>query len=143
MKGSKSRCACYAGTIGVGLCTILMSLSMVGVAFAALSKNVNIENMNSMSSMNMDALLQNSILSFFDGIGGEIILIASFGSMLAGMGFSGNRKLLPIVIVGTVILYISMYQYYSIGLQIAGALIMVFVHLPVYSYRFSKMLKLA
>lgn len=142
MKGTKCRCACYAGTIGVGLCTILMSLSMAGVAFAALSKNVNVENLNSMSSMNMDALLQNSILSFFDGIGGEIILIASFSVMLAGMWFSGNRKLLPVTIVGAVILYISMYQYYSIGLQIAGALIMVFVHLPVYNYRISRMLKL-
>lgn len=145
MKGSKCRCACYAGFVGIGLCTTLMVLSMAGVATVALSKNSNVGSIINDPSMSNHTLSvsQNIVLTFFDGMGGQVILVASFASMLTGMWFSGNRKLLPIAILGIVVLYVGMYQYYFVGFQIAGAMIMVITHLPVYSHKVARILKLA
>lgn len=142
MKNLKCACACYAGFVGMGLCTILMIFSMGGVAAVSLAKNSNTEVIDTMPYMNTSPISQNIILGFFEGIGGEIVFLASFGSMFLGMWHSGKRKLVPLAIVSAVILYISMYPYYSIGLQIIGTIIMAITHMSAYSYKVAKKLKL-
>ncbi|MGI0008303.1 MAG: hypothetical protein ACRD92_01640 [Nitrosopumilaceae archaeon] len=143
MKDFKCTCACYAGFVGLGLCTIMMIFSMVGVAAVSLSRNSNTDVMDAMSSINTNtSISQNVILDFFEGVGGEIVFLASFCSMFLGMWYSGRRKLMPLTIVSAVILYISMYPYYSIGLQIVGTIIMAITHTSTYSYKVAKMLKL-
>ncbi len=143
MKNSKCTCACYAGFVGMGLCTMLMIFSM-GVVAVSLSKNSNTDVMDAMPYMNTNTspISQNIILGFFEGVRGEIVFLASFGSMFLGMWYSGKRKLMPLAIVSAVILYISMYPYYSIGLQIVGTIIMAITHTSTYSYKVAKMLKL-
>lgn len=144
MKNSKCTCACYAGFVGMGICTMLMIFSMGGVAAVSLSKNSNTDVMDVMFYVNTNtsAISQNIILGFFEGIGGEIVFLASFSSMFLGMWYSGKRKLMPLAIVSAVILYISMYPYYSIELQIVGAIIMAVTHASSYSYKVAKTLKL-
>ncbi|MGI0065711.1 MAG: hypothetical protein ACREAT_03005, partial [Nitrosotalea sp.] len=69
-------------------------------------------------------------------------LVISSVSMLFGIWFSDKTKLIPLAVFGIVIMFIGMYSYYSIILQIAGAAIMGFAHLSNYSYKVSKWLKL-
>jgi hypothetical protein len=55
MKNFKCACACYAGFVGMGLCTVLMIFSMGGVAAVSLSKISDTYVMDTMSSMNANA----------------------------------------------------------------------------------------
>jgi uncharacterized membrane protein len=63
--------------------------------------------------------------------------------MLAGMVYSGNRKILPLSVVGAIILYVSMYAYFSISLEIIGVIVLAFAFASAYSNRVAKTLKLA
>lgn len=99
----------------------------VGVATVSLSKNNNMNSMSDMTSMTTIAngakpSIQNIIIAFFSGLWGEVILIISFVSMNVGIWFSNNRKIVPFSIVASIILYVSMYLYYSIPLEILAPL---------------------
>jgi len=73
---------------------------------------------------------------------GEAILIVSFSLMLIGMWFTGKKKIIPVAFSGVVILYISMYVYYSVSLEIIGAIVLCFAYLTIYNSRVSKVVKL-
>jgi hypothetical protein len=129
-----------------------MSLSVVGVTAVGLSKNANsgnsMGNMGSMSSITTinsagASASQKIIVSFFSGFWGEVILLVSFGLMLVGMWFTGRRKVMPLSIAGVVILYISMYAYYSIGLEVAGAVILAISYMSAYNRKVASTVKLA
>jgi hypothetical protein len=161
----KSKCACCIGGIGILLCTLFMSLSIVGIAAVdiAQSNNKNIEGMTSMSSSQSHSSMkiiptsngsnvpknnssplayQTMIINFFSGFLGEVILLLSFGIMFVGMWFTGNRKLIPISVAGAVILYISMYAYYSLTLEIIGSVILALAYISAYNYKFARIAKL-
>jgi hypothetical protein len=143
MKNVRTKAICCVGVFGISLCTILMSISMGGSFAAAFSKDSNIQNTGSMSSMNMSNQKdQNIVLSFFSSQWGDSLLVASSAFMLLGIWFSGKMKLIPLAVSGIVIMFIGMYWYYSISLQIVGAAIMGFAHLSNYNYRVSKLLKI-
>ena len=113
---------------------------MGGSFAAAFSKD---SGMQSMNSMNMDDQKNdNIILAFFSSQWGDALLVASSASMLLGIWFSGKMKLMPLAVSGIVIMFIGMYWYYSISLQIAGATIMGFAHLSNYNYKVSKLLRI-
>ncbi|MDC8451567.1 MAG: hypothetical protein LV477_01510 [Candidatus Nitrosotalea sp.] len=116
-----------------------MSISMGGSFAAAFSKDSNVQ---SMDSMNMNAQNNNIVLAFFNSPWGDALLVASSASMLLGIWFSGKMKLIPLAISGIVLMFIGMYWYYSISLQIAGAAIMGFAHLSNYNYKVSKLLRI-
>jgi hypothetical protein len=163
----KSKCACIAGGIGICLCIIFMSLAIVGTTAVGISKNADMNGMSSgdsssssssMSSMkpsdttansssnNTSESSQNIIVNFFSGVGGQVILLLSYGAMFASIWSSriSNRKLvLPISIIGAIILYISMYNYYSVALEVTGAIILAFVYVSAFSYRVARTVKLA
>jgi hypothetical protein len=150
-----------------------MSLAIAGTTAVGISKNTDMSGMSggdsssstssSMSSMssssakpsditannsrdNISRSSQNIIVDFFSGAGGQVILLLSFGVMFAGIWFSGmsNRKLvLPISMIGAVILYISMYNYYSVALEVIGAIILAFAYASTFSYRVARTVKLA
>ncbi len=113
---------------------------MGGSFAAAFSKDSSVQ---SMDSMNMNGQKNNNIiLAFFSSQWGDALLVASSASMLLGIWFSGKMKLIPLAVVGIVIMFIGMYWYYSISLQIVGAAIMGFAHLSNYNYRVSKLLRI-
>ena len=144
-----------------------MSLAIVGTTAVGISKNADTSGMSSSSSMsssmssmkpssgttansgsnNVSEPPRNIIINFFSGVVGQVILLLSFGAMFAGIWFSGDirvRKfLLPISLVGAAILYISMYNYYFIALEIIGVIVLIFVYASIFSHRVAKMVKVA
>ena len=140
MRNFRSTCACASGGIGICLCTIFMSFSIVGSSVIGITKTANtMSNMGNMAGMTT----QNIIVTFFSGFWGEVILLLSFGAMFAGMWFSGNRKILPVSVVGAIMLYVSMYAYFSISLEIIGGIMLAFAFASAYSSRVARTLKLA
>jgi len=138
----KDKAICCAKIFGISMCTILMSISMSGSLAAAFSKDSNIQ-IDSMSSMAMSNQKDsNVVLAFFNSQWGDVLLVASSSSMLLGIWFSRKTKLLPLAIAGIAVMFIGMYSYYSIVLQMIGAAIMGFAHLLNYNYRISKLLKI-
>lgn len=143
MKNVRTKAICCTGIFGISLCTILMSVSMGGSFAVAFSKDSNVQMSDSMSLITMhNHKDSNVILAFFDSPWGDALLVASSGAMLLGIWFSGKSKLIPLAISGIVIMFIGMYSYYSISLQIIGAAIMGFAHLSNYNYRISKLLNI-
>ena len=140
MKDPRSKAICCVGVFGISLCTILMSISMGGSFAAAFSKDSSVQNMDSMN-MN-DQKNNNIVLTFFNSPWGDALLVASSASMLLRIWFSGKVKLIPLAVSGIVLMFIGMYWYYSIGLQITGAAIMGFAHLSNYNYKVSKLLRI-
>ena len=140
MKNPRSKAICCVGIFGISLCTILMSISMGGSFAAAFSKDSSVQ---SMGSMNMnDQKNNNIVLAFFNSQWGDALLVASSASMLLGIWFSGKVKLMPLAVSGIALMFIGMYWYYSISLQITGAAIMGFAHLSNYNYKVSKLLRI-
>lgn len=109
-------------------------------------ESVNAMDMMNMESMTMKtdpALSQNFIVTFFSGFWGEVILLLSFGLMLVGIWFIGNKKVFVISIVDVIVLYISMYVYYSINLEIIGIAILAIAYITAFSPKTAMVLKLA
>jgi hypothetical protein len=119
-----------------------MSFSIVGSSVIEITKTANtMSNMGNMAGMITES--QNIIVTFFSGFWGEVILLLSFGAMFAGIWFSGNRKILPISVVGAIILYVTMYAYFSISLEIIGGIVLAFAFASAYSDTVARTLKLA
>lgn len=145
-KNFKSKCTCSAAGIGICLCTIFMSISMGAAAVVAVSKSAtgtsNMSGMSAMATTSSSAsnpLLQNVIVQFFSGFWGEVILLISFGAMIAGIWASGSsKKLVPIAAGGAAILYVSMYVYFSIPLEILGLVVIGFAYLSAFSERIAQ-----
>ena len=116
---------------------------MGGSFAAAFSKDSSMQNIDSMSPMIMSNQKDsNVVLAFFNSQWGDVLLVASSSSMLLGIWFSRKTKLIPIAVAGIAVMFIGMYSYYSIVLQVTGAAIMGFAHLSNYNYRVSKLLKI-
>ena len=87
-----------------------------------------------------NSTFQGMIISFFSDFWGTVILLVSFVSIIAGMWFSNNRKLIPMSIAGSLILYISMYVYFSIILEITGIAVLAFVYISIFSSKVARVL---
>jgi hypothetical protein len=124
-----------------------MSLSIAGTAAVGISKGSakTANGMNGMSAMSSGSpnTPNNVFVDFFSGIWGEVILLTSFGLMIAGIWFTGRRKLVPAAITGATILFVSMYAYYSVTLEIIGIVLLVFVYASTFSYSVAKATRLA
>lgn len=146
MKKLASNCACSASGIGICLCIVFMTISVAGTTLVGVSKNANsMIGMGSMSDMATTTQAQNVFVNFFSGVWGEVILLVSFGLMLYGMLSSGGnrKKLLPLSIAGAVILYVSMYAYFSLALEIVGSIVLGFAYASAYSSRIATVIKLS
>ncbi len=140
MNDSRTKAICCAGVFRISLCTILMIISMGGSFAAAFSKDSSMQSMDSMDTNSQKN--NNVVLAFFSSQWGDALLVASSASMLLGIWFSGKIMLIPLAVAGIAIMFIGMYWYYSISLQITGAAIMGFAHLSNYNYKVSKLLKI-
>ncbi len=140
MRISKCKCVCSFGIIGMMLCTALIGFSTMGVAAAAVSRNIDLNGMN-MVYDDSNGFIE-GMMKFFDGTGGMTVLLASFASMIVGMWYRKKTKIIPIAAIGAVFMFAGMYHTYSLGLQIFGVTIMAFTYLPMYSYRVSKILRM-
>jgi len=143
MKKLASNCACSASGIGICLCIVFMTISVASTTLVGISKNAN--SMAGMETMHGSVQIQNIFVDFFSGIWGEAILLVSFGLMCYGMWSSGGnrKKLLSLAVAGIIVLYVSMYVYFSLTLEIVGSIILAFSYASVYSYRIAKAIKLA
>lgn len=145
MKKLASNCACSASGIGICLCIVFMTIGVVGTTLVGISNSANsMTGMGDMSNM-ATTQTQNIFVNFFSGVWGEVILLISFGLMFYGMWSSGGnrKKLLPLSAVGVVILYVSMYVYFSLALEIVGSIVLAFAYVSVFSYRISTAVKLS
>lgn len=145
MKKLASNCACSASGIGICLCIVFMTISVAGTTLVGVSKNANsMTGMDSMSDM-ATTQTQNVFVNFFSGVWGEVILLISFGLMFYGMWSSGGnrKKLLPLSVSGVIILYVSMYAYFSLVLEIIGSIVLAFAYTSAYSNRIATAIKLA
>lgn len=145
MKNLRNKCACSAAGIGICLCTVFMTISMVGATVVGISKNTSaMSNMNNVPPSS-SPILQNVFVVFFSGFWGEVILLVSFAVMLYGMLSSGGsrKKLVPFSAFGAVILYVSMYAYFSLPLEIVGSIILAVAYASVYSCRVAAAIRLA
>ncbi len=144
MKKLASNCACSASGIGICLCIVFMTISVASTTLVGISKNANsMAGMGSMSDMVTTS--QNVFVNFFSGVWGEVILLISFGLMFYGMWSSGGnrRKLLPLSVAGVIILYVSMYAYFSLALEIVGSIVLAFAYTSAYSNKIATAVKLA
>ncbi|MDE1872470.1 MAG: hypothetical protein KGH99_03215 [Thaumarchaeota archaeon] len=145
MKKFASKCACSASGIGICLCIVFMTISVAGTTLVGVSKNANsMTGMGGMSDMTATQT-QNVFVNFFSGVWGEAILLISFGLMLYGMLSSGGnrKKLLPLSVAGIIILYISMYAYFSVAWEIVGSIMLAFAYASAYSNRIATIIKLS
>ncbi len=141
MKNFQSKCACSAAGIGICLCIIFMSIAIGGTAIVGISKGAS--NMGEMGNMATATAQQNVIISFFSGFWGEVILLVSYGLMFFGIWSSGNKRVLPVAVVGTAILYVSMYTYFFIPLEITGSVVIAFAFASAFSDGLAKKVRLA
>lgn len=147
MKKLASKCACSTSGIGICLCIVFMTIGIGGTTIVGISKNAN--SMIGMESNSMSDMTttqpQNIFVKFFSSMWGEVILLISFGLMFYGMWSSGGKrkKLLPLSAVGAVILYLSMFAYFSLALQIIGSIVLAIAYTSAYSYRIATAIKLA
>lgn len=140
MRISKCKCVCSFGIIGMILCTALIGFSTIGIAAAAVSRNIDLNGMDMVYGDSHNVI--GEMMKFFDGTAGMTVLLASFGSMIVGMWYRRKTKLIPVAAIGAVFMFAGMYHTYSLGLQIFGVTIMAFTYLPMYSFRVSKTLRL-
>lgn len=144
MKKLASQCACSTSGIGICLCVVFMTIGLAGTAVVGISENANA--MTGMQGISDTTTIpaQNIFIDFFSGIWGQIILLVSFGLMFYGMwSCGGNRKkLLFLSTVDAVVLYVSMYVYFSLALEIIGSIVLAFAYASAYSHRFATLIKL-
>lgn len=147
MKKLASKCACSTSGIGICLCIVFMTIGIGGTTIVGISKNTN--PMTGMESNSMSTMTtiqtQNIFVNFFSGMWGEVILLISFALMFYGMWSSGGnrKKLLPLSVAGVVILYVSMYAYFSLALEIVGSIVLAIAYASTYSYRIAATVRLA
>lgn len=144
MKKLASNCACSASGIGICLCIVFMTIGVAGTTLVGISKNANLMVANDMSDM-ATTQTQNVFVNFFSGVWGETILLVSFGLMLYGMWSSGGnrKKLLSLSVTGIIILYVSMYAYFSLALEIVDSIVLAFAYASAYSSRIATVIKLS
>ena len=122
-----------------------MTIGVAGTTIVGISKDTNsMTGMRGMSDM-ATTQTQNIFVNFFSGVWGEVILLISFGLMFYGMCSSGGnrKKLLPLSASGVVILYVSMYAYFSLALEIVGSIVLAFAYASAYSNKIATAIKLA
>lgn len=147
MRKLASKCACSTSGIGICLCIVFMTIGIGGTTVVGISKNTNSMTgmeRNSMSDMTTKQP-QNIFVNFFSGVWGQVILLISFGLMFYGMWSSGGnrKKLLPLSAVGAIILYVSMYAYFSLALEIVGSIVLAIAYASAYSYSIANIIRLA
>lgn len=139
-----AKCANCAGAVGIASCMIPMFVSAVGIG-SVVSVN-GMSGMGAGSSAVSSSTTSPSVLaqisSFFSGPDGEIVLLASF--ILMGFGMWYGRKLKPMAagLAAAAIIFVGMFAYYSIVLEVLGSVIMVIAYLSVYSQRFANFVHL-
>lgn len=139
MRVSKCKCVCSFGILGMILCVALIGFSTLGIAAAVVSKNIDLNGMNTVHDPNN---FVEETMMFFDSIAGMAILLTSFASMIVGMWYRKKTRLIPIATIGAVFMFAGMYHAYFLELQIFGVMMMAFTYLPMYNFRVSKILRL-
>lgn len=121
------------------LCTALIGFSMIGIAAATVSRNIDLNGMNMAHDSN--SIIEET-MKFFDSTAGMAVLLASSASMIVGMRYRRKAKLIPVAVIGAIFMFAGMYHTYSLELQIFGVMIMAFTYLPMYSFRVSRILRI-
>lgn len=131
---TKAKCASCAGATGIAACTISMTLAAAGIAAVGFSGS----GMAGMSSQSTNIALGSPLLqivSFLTGFWGEVILLFSFGLMTFGMWSASQIRPMTLALIGAPILFVGMYAYFLIELQMAGIIILALAYATAFSHR--------
>ncbi|MCL4518653.1 MAG: hypothetical protein M1587_05575 [Thaumarchaeota archaeon] len=82
------------------------------------------------------------LIIFLSGFWGEVILIVSFALMAFGMWYGKKARPMILALIAASLLFIGMYVYFSIGLELAGSVILILAYTSVYNPRFAVLTKL-
>lgn len=141
----KAKCAGCAGAAGIAACTISMILSGAGIVAVGLSTASG--GMQGMGGQTTGVLLGSSpliqVIAVLSGICGEVILLGSFALMLFGMWSAKRTKPMILASVGAAILFVSMYGYFLIDLQVVGIAVLALAYATTYSPRAAAMVRMA
>lgn len=136
----KAMCANCAGAVGIASCMVPMLLGAIGVASVGLTES----SMSSMGGISgapaSSPLLQ--LVAFLSGFWGAVILVASFSLMVYGMWHGRKHRPLALGLLSAVILFIGMYAYISIALQLLGSALLAVTYTAVYSHSFASATRL-
>ena len=94
------------------------------------------------SSIVTGSSLLSTAVRLFSGPFGEVVLLASFMLMVAGMWLGRKVRPLATALIAAVILFVGMYFYFSIDMITAGSMLLVVAYAATYNSRFSKFVKL-
>jgi len=135
----KAKCANCAGAAGIASCVVPMLLSAIGVAAVGLSQGSMAGMGNTSGALTSSPFLQ--LISFLSGPWGAVILAGSFALMVYGMWLGRKYRPLTLGLTAAVVLFVGMYSYFSVVLQLVGAALLVVAYLAAYSHSFASALK--
>jgi hypothetical protein len=125
-----SKCASCAGGVGVALCTVFMTFGAIGIVAVGFSKNMG--NMNGMGSVENSSLL-GQVSLFFASSFGKSVLLVFIALMIIGLWLHGGKiSVLILSLLGSTILFVGMYVYFSIALELAASVLLVLAYFVSY-----------
>lgn len=142
----KAKCANCAGAVGIVSCVVPMLVSAIGIAAVGSSEMSGMSSGGAQAptsaTSNAGIAVFSQVIQFLSGFWGEVILAVSFALMAFGMWHGRRIRSMVLALVAALLLFIGMYVYFSIGLELAGSVMLVFAYSSVYSRRFANLAKL-
>lgn len=133
---TKAKCAGCAGAAGIAACTISMMLSGIGIAAVGLSTaSGGMQGMGGQTSAIAGSSPIIQAVAVLSGVWGEAILLGSFALMLFGMWSAKRTKPMALALIGAPVLFVGMYGYFLIGLQVMGIAVLALAYATAYSRR--------
>lgn len=142
----KAKCANCAGAVGIVSCVVPMVVSAIGIVAVGASQMSGMSSGGAQAptsaTSNASIAVFSQVIRFLSGFWGEVILAVSFGLMAFGMWHGRKKRSMILALVAALLLFIGMYVYFSIGLELAGSVILIFAYTSVYNRRFANLAKL-
>lgn len=131
----KAKCSSCAGAAGIALCSASMMLSGVGIVAVGISQGSGMAGMGGQLTIPAGASLPLQAVLFLTSFWGAVIVLISIGLMAFGMWSAKKVKPLMVALLGATILFFGMYGYFSIPMQVGGAIVLAVGYATAYSRR--------
>jgi hypothetical protein len=137
----KSKCAGCLSAAGIASCTVFMTLGAIGVLGIALSQTISMPGMPAVQGSGNPTLLS-QIAIFFSGFWGEAIFFVSVILLVLGFAYAKRVRPLVLALIGSLILFVSMYVYFMLAFLGLGALSLVIAYASAYSRKIAHFTRL-
>lgn len=131
---TKAKCASCAGAAGIAACTISMGLAAAGIVAVGFSSAGMAGMANQSANFAPNSPIA-QVVSFLAGFWGEVILLLSFGLMAFGMWSARRIKPMILALIGAPILFVGMYAYFLVELQLAGMAFLTLAYAAAFNRR--------